>query len=118
MSVKLQGDAQHTISATTQGDGTATFDNVVGGNMEATVYMGDSSTPIAAQGFAAKTSPANVPIKINKYVVLAGMLVEANVLATIIIVALAMIVLLIVELIRRRRVRTEKSETESPNKES
>jgi hypothetical protein len=118
MSVKLQGDAQHTISATTQGDGTATFDNVVGGNMEATVYMGDSSTPIAAQGFAARTSPANVPIKINKYVVLAGMLVEANVLATIIIVALAIIVLLIVELIRRRRTRTEKSETESPNKES
>jgi hypothetical protein len=118
MSVKLQGDAQPTISATTQGDGTATFDNVVGGNMEATVYMGDSSTPIAAQGFAAETSPANVPIKINKYVVLAGMLVEANVLATIILIALAIIVLLIVELVRRRRVKTEKSETESPNKES
>lgn len=117
MSVKLQGDAQPMISATTQGDGTATFDNVVGGNMEATVYMGDSSTPIAAQGFAAETSPANVPIKINKYVVLAGMLVEANVLATIILIALAIIVLLIVELVRRRRVKTEKSETESPNKE-
>jgi hypothetical protein len=118
MSVKLQGDAQPTISATTQGDGRATFDNVVGGNMEAEVYMGDSSTPIAAQGFAAETSPTNVPIKINRYVVLAGMLMEANVLATIILIALAIIVLLIVELVSRRRIKTEKSETESPNKES
>lgn len=118
MSVKLQGNAQQTLSETTQGDGTATFDNVIGGTMEAVVYMGDSSTPIAAQGFAAETSPINVPIKINKYVVLAGMLVEADMLVTIVLVALAVIVLLIVELVRRRRNKTPKNETESPNKES
>jgi hypothetical protein len=118
MRVQLQGDAQPKLSVTTQGDGTATFDNVVGGTMEAAVYIGDSSTPIAAQGFAAEASLVNVPIKINRYVVLAGVLVEANVLVTIILIALAVIVLLIVELIRRRRNKTAKNETESPNKES
>jgi hypothetical protein len=118
MTVKLQGNAQPTLSATTQGEGTATFDNVVGGTMEAAVYMGDSSTPVAAQGFVAETSPINVPIKINKYVVLAGMLVEADVLVTIALVALVVFVLLIVELVRRRRNKTAKNETESPNKES
>ncbi len=117
MNVKLQGDAQSTLTATTQGDGTATFDNVVGGNMEAAVYMGDSSTPVAAQSFRAEKSLADVAVKIDKYVVLAGMLVEASQLTTIILVALAVIVLLIAELVRRRRTKTEKSETESPNKE-
>jgi hypothetical protein len=117
INVKLQGDAQSTLIATTQGDGTATFGSVVGGNMEAAVYTSDSSMPIAAQNFRAEKSLADLSIKIDKYVILAGMLVEASQLTTIVLIALAVIVLLIVELVRRRRTKAEKSETESPNKE-
>jgi hypothetical protein len=113
--VKLQGDAQPVVSATTQGDGTATFSNIVGGSMQTTVYIGDSSTPVAAQGFAATHSPMTLPIKIDKYVVLAGMLIEANQLATIIFIALAIVVLLVVEIIRRARTKADKNETESTN---
>jgi hypothetical protein len=117
-SVRLQGDAQPAVSATTQSDGTATFNNIIGGSMQTTVFIGDSSTPVAAQGFAATHSPTNIPIKINKYVVLAGMLIEANQLAIMILIALAIVVLLVIEIIRHMRTRTEKKETESTNKES
>lgn len=117
VNVKLQREGQAQMSKKTQADGVATFDNIVGGDMEVTLYLGDSSQPILAQGLAVENS-TTVQFRMDQFVVFAGLLVETSQLATIIIVVLIVILVLMVEVYRRRRSKTQKSEAESPNKES
>lgn len=117
VNVELQRQGQPVMSATTQSDGTATFNDVVGGNMEMVLYLGGSLQPILAQGLALQNS-TTVRVKIDKYSVLAGFLVETSQLATVIVVVLAIVLILSVEIYRIRRAKPQKSETEIPNKES
>jgi hypothetical protein len=115
--VKLQREGEPTLSATTQADGTATFDNVVGGNLQVTMYLGDSAQPVTTLGLTVQNS-TTIQVQIAKYVVLAGLLVDASDLATIIVIVLAVVLVLALEVYRFRRFKTGKSETESSDKES
>jgi hypothetical protein len=115
--VKLQREGEPTMSATTQADGTATFNNVVGGALEATFYLGGSTQPVMAQGLSIQNS-TTVQVTIGKYLVFAGLLVETSQFATVIVVVLAVVLVLAVEVYRVRRFRAEKGEPESSDKES
>jgi hypothetical protein len=117
INVKLQGGGQPVMTAKTQGDGTATFNNVIGGTLEVTLYTTDSSDPLAAQTYSVQDS-TTLQLKIGKYVVLAGMLVEASQLVTIIIIILAVLLVLALEIYRRIHAKAVKGETESTDKES
>jgi len=118
VNVKLQREGQPTMSAPpTQADGTATFNNVIGGNLEVALYLGDSTQPIVTQGLTVQNS-TTIQVKIDKYIVLGGLLVETSDFATILVIVLAIVFVLALEVYRFRRLKTKKSETESSDKES
>jgi hypothetical protein len=115
VNVKLQGEKQQIITLATQGDGTATFDNIIGGNLQVTLYMSGSSDPVEAQSFSVQKSTA-AQIKLAKYVTLAGMLIETNQFAIIVIVIIAVLLVVVLEIRRRMRVKSTKNETDSSDK--
>jgi hypothetical protein len=110
MNVKLHGEGWQPVSTVTGSDGTATFSNVIGGSLEVAVYLSGQTEPTAAQGFAADTS-TTVQIRIDKYVLLAGFLVETSQLVVVIIVALTVIIVVLLELFRRIRSKPKKDES-------
>jgi hypothetical protein len=117
VNVKIDRGGQTQMSAETQADGVATFNNMIGGDMELTLYMGDSLQPIAAQGLAVETS-TTIQVKMDNYVVFAGLLVATSLFATVIIIVLIMVFVLAIEIYRLRRAKIQKNESASPNKES
>jgi hypothetical protein len=115
VNVKLQGEKQQVLSLLTQGDGTATFTNIIGGSLQATLYMSGSSDPAEALSFSALNS-TTVQIKLAKYVTLAGMLIETNQLAIIAMIIIAALLVVVMEIRRRMRIKTTKNETVSSDK--
>jgi len=117
VNVKLQREGQAQMPTRTQADGVATFDNVIGGDMEVTLYLGDSSQPIAAKGLAVENS-MTIQVKMDNYVVLAGLLVETSLFAAIVIIVLILVFVLAIEVYRLRRSKIQKSGSGSSNNES
>lgn len=107
--VTLQNDGYGTSSLTT-GDGTAAFTNIIGGDLQLTVYVLGQSEPCVAET-AGITDSTTIAIKIGRYSMLAGLLVETNQLVTVIIIILVVIFMLLVEILRRRRYKEQKAET-------
>jgi hypothetical protein len=108
--ITLQGEGQQPISHRTQPNGMATFDSIVGGNFDVSVYLAGQTQPTAAQGLIV-TDSTTLQIKIDKYVILAGFLVETSQLAIAIMIVLTIIVVLSLELYRVRRSKLQKSES-------
>jgi hypothetical protein len=118
VNVKLQREGEPTMSAPpTKADGIATFNNVIGGNLELFLYLGDSTQPVVTEGVTVENS-TTIQVTISKYIVLGGLLVETTEFATILVIAVAIAFVLALEVYRFRRSKTKKSETESSNKES
>jgi hypothetical protein len=117
ISVKLQGEGWQPLSTVTGSDGTATFSNVIGGNLEVAVYLNDQAQPTVAEGLTADNS-TTVQIRIDRYVLLAGLLVDTSQLAVVIIVALTVIFVILLEVFRRMRFKPKEDESESISKES
>ena len=100
VNVQLNRPGMATKSGTTEGNGIATFPNVLGGNMEITAYpAGNQNSYVAAN--LEVDSPKTVTISMNKYVVFGGLLMEASVLATVLLIILAVVLLAILEVYRR-----------------
>jgi hypothetical protein len=117
VNVRLQREGEPTMSAPpTKADGIATFNNVIGGNLEVVLYLGDSTQPVVTQGVTVQNS-TTIQVTISKYIVLGGLLVETTEFATILVIAVAIAFVLALEVYRLRRSKTKKS-TESSNKES
>ena len=92
------------LSAVTQGDGTATFNNIIGGNMQ--IIAQASGTQDAYQAMTLTVNqPTSVHIKIDKYVALGPLLIQASSLITILIIVIAIISFALVEIYRRRNVK-------------
>jgi hypothetical protein len=117
VNVKLQGEDWQPLSMVTGSDGTAAFSNVIGGNLEVAVYLNDQAQPTVAEGFTADNS-TTVQIRIDRYVLLAGLLVETSQLAVVIIVALTVIFVILLEVFRRMRSKPKEDESKSISKES
>jgi hypothetical protein len=100
--VTLNGPATEKLTATTQGDGTATFTNVIGGNMQII-----ASAPGVDNGYQALAltvnQPTSVQVKMEKYVSVGGLLVQASTLLTLALIIVAVILVVVVELFIRRR---------------
>ena len=102
VNVTLNGPV--TISVATKGDGTATFNDIIGGNMQ--IIAQSSGTKDAYQSVTLTVNqPTSVQIKIEKYVALGSLLIQTSSLISILIILVAIIVLVIVEVFRRRRVK-------------
>ena len=100
VNVTLNGPQQQ--SAITKSDGTATFSNIIGGNMQIIAQV--PGTPDVYQAMTITVNqPTSVQIRIDKYVALGSILIPASVLIAILIIVVALILFAIVEVYRRRR---------------
>jgi len=95
-------------SALTKSDGLVTFSNIIGGDLQVTVYLPEQSQPFMVTTSFVDSSET-IPIKLDKYVVLAGFLVETSHLTTAIIIAATVLLVLLIEIYRRKRLKPQKS---------
>ena len=110
VNVVLYGSGIGTQSATTQTDGTTTFSNVIGGNMQIIAYPEGMENSYEALNLQIE-EPTTIQIKMAKYILVGPFLIEASVLATFIIVLLAIISFVSIEVYRRKRANTANSES-------
>ncbi|MGE5637141.1 MAG: hypothetical protein ACM3WQ_00400 [Chloroflexota bacterium] len=90
------------LTATTVTNGIATFDKVIGGDMQIVAYLSEDDAYYEARNINVE-SPTTVQISMGRYVALGMLLVQTNVFITLLIVLPAIIIFLIVEFYTRRR---------------
>jgi hypothetical protein len=95
-------------STLTKSDGIVTFSNVIGGDLRVMVYLPSQSQPFEVTTLFIDSSKM-IEIKLEKYVVLAGFLVEASSLTTAIIIVVTVLLALLIEVYRRKRLKPQKS---------
>ncbi len=106
--VTLNGSAK--ISAVTLSNGIATFDNIIGGDMQ--IITQAQGVQIASQVITIHVNePLTVQIKMDKYVSFGGILLRVSTLTTIIIILFAVLLFALVEVYRRRRIKSAKKST-------
>ncbi len=109
VNVILNRQGMESRTATTQADGTVRFDNVIGGDMQITAYApGKEGSYVATNLYV--DSPAEIPLALNEYVALASLLIDTTALATLLIILAAILVLLGVEVFRRRGLKRSQHE--------
>ncbi len=91
-------------------DGKVAFNNIIGGDLQVTVRLSGQSDPCVIARAYVDATVESVEVRIDKYVVLFGMLVETSRLVAAIIIVLALMLILSLEIIRRRRFKPQKSE--------
>ena len=101
VNIQLSRPGMNTRSATTQGDGTATFDNVIGGNIQITAYPSGNEGAFAAENLYLD-SPTTVQIKMASFVALGSLLIGTSLLATLLIVVIAVVVFLGFEVYKKK----------------
>jgi hypothetical protein len=114
VNVTLQQEGLAPRSQRTQSNGVATFSSVSGGNLQITIYLSGQTQPYMAEGVYLANS-MTIGIKLEKYVLLAGFLVETTSLVTVILIAASVILVLFVEVYRRKRIKPQQ-EPESEHK--
>lgn len=95
-------------SALTKSDGLVTFSNIIGGDLQVTVYLPGQSQPFMNTTSVVDSSKT-IEIKLDKYVTLAGFLVEISHLTTAMIIAATVLLVLLIEVYRRKRLKPQKS---------
>ena len=91
------------------GDGLATFGNTFGGDLNVTIRLAGQSEPSVVSSVSVDNS-TQIEIKIDRYVLLAGMMVEASQLLAVVIVLIVAVLFLSVEVFRRRWRRPKENE--------
>jgi hypothetical protein len=99
-----------TLTGTTQKDGTATFSNLIGGNIQVITYLTGNDNSYEAVNLQVE-APTAIQIKMGKYVLLGSFLIETSLLATLIIIFAAVILFLSMEVYTRKRFKPSKSES-------
>ncbi len=108
--VTLHGPGAEARSATTQADGTTTFSNVIGGNMQIIAYPEGMENSYEALNLQV-TEPTTIQVKLDKYILIGPFLIEASVLATVIVVLMAIVLFVSIEVYRRKRAKPAESES-------
>jgi len=100
--VTLNGPATESFSALTKGDGTAVFNDVVGGDMQVVAFAPGAQN--AYQAIAVTINqPISVQVKIERYVALGSLFVPVSSLIALIVILVAVILLVVVEVYRRKK---------------
>ncbi|MEM3730791.1 MAG: hypothetical protein QW667_01220 [Candidatus Bathyarchaeia archaeon] len=111
VNVMLQREGLQPRSTRTQADGIAKFENVIGGGLTVKVYLGDRQEPDAVKTFFVDGSvnPASFDVKVERYVLLGGLLVETGQFATAIIIVVSVALVILIEIYRRKPFKFKKS---------
>jgi hypothetical protein len=105
--VTLNGPSSERFSAMTSGNGKATFNNVVGGDMQIVAFAKGAESSYQAVSLTVD-QPTSVQIKMGGYVALGTILIPTAWLFTLILIIVAIVLLVVVEMfLRRRRSATE-----------
>jgi len=91
-------------------DGKVSFSNVIGGDLQVTVRLSGQSDPCVIARTYVDAAVESVEVRIDKYIVLFGMLVETSRLVAAIIIVLSLMLILSLEIVRRQRFKSQKSE--------
>ena len=110
MHVILQREGMTARSSETQANGTATFNGVTGGTFQVTVYMTDPAQPCVEEGFLVDKS-TTFQVKLDKYVMLVGSLVETSQFAIVLPIVLTLVFVAVTEVYRRRRLKPQRQKT-------
>jgi len=110
INVMLHGPGIGTRSATTQTNGITTFSNVIGGNIQIVTYPAGMENSYEAVSLHIE-EPTAIQIRMAKYILIGPFLIESSVLATFIIILLAIILFVSIEVYRRKRAKPANSET-------
>ena len=106
--VTLQCEGLPLRSNRTEYNGVATFSDFIGGSVQITIYLNDQTQP-CVKTTSSVDSSTTIRIKIGRYVLIAGILVETSQLATALIIAAAIILILSIEVYRRKHLKKKKS---------
>ncbi len=101
MNVELHGSSIDTSSSTTQANGEATFNGVIGGDMQVIAYPQGAENSYEAVSLRVE-EPTTISIRLAKYVLLGPFLVESSALATFIVVLIAILLFVSIEVYRRK----------------
>lgn len=99
----------NSTSTVSGSDGIASFKGIVGGNLTLTVSMKGQSNPLAVTTANVYNS-TTIEIRLDKYIILAGMLVDLGQFATVLAIVLIVIFIVCLEVYRRKRSRPQQSE--------
>ena len=102
--VTLNGPATEHFSAATKGDGTAVFNDVIGGDMQVIAFAPGAQNAYQAMAVSVN-QPTSVQVQIARYVVLGSLLIPVSSLIALIVILIAVILLAIVEIYRRKKVK-------------
>lgn len=94
-------------------DGLVAFPSIIGGSLQVTIRLSGQSEPCVVTTTFVDSS-RTIEIKIEKYTLLAGMLVETSQLLTVILIVIIVVLLLVLEILRRRRRKPQESEKLKP----
>jgi len=106
--VTLQREGLPPRSNITEYNGVAAFSDFVGGSVQIAIYLNDQTQP-CIETASSVVSSTTIGIKIGKYVLIAGILVETSQLTTALIIAAAIILIVSIEVYRRKRSKLQKS---------
>ncbi len=112
VNVTLQREGSASRSALTPSNGTTRFAPVTGGTLQAIIYLSGQTEPHLATTFTAVKS-TTIEVKLDRYMLLAGSFIEVDHLATALVVLATVLLILSVEIYRRRRLKSQKPESES-----
>jgi len=108
VNVILSQPGTETRSGTTKADGTVTFDNMIGGNIQLTAYSPGKENSYVTTSISAE-APTYVPIKLGEFVALGPFLIETTLFATFLLILVAVVVLLLAEIYYRKVRKPRKS---------
>ncbi|MCK4482621.1 hypothetical protein KAU55_05305, partial [Candidatus Bathyarchaeota archaeon] len=92
----------------TESNGVATFGSVIGGSLQITIYLNDQTQACTGKTYSVEKS-TTITMGIERYVLIAGVLVETSHLTTALIIAAALILILSIEVYRRKHLGSQKS---------
>jgi hypothetical protein len=110
INVMLYGPGIGTLSAKTHTNGTTTFSNVIGGNMQIIVYPDGLENSYEVVNLQIE-EPKEIEIRLAKYILIGPFLIESSALATFIIILLAIIMFVSIEVYRKKRTKAASSES-------
>jgi hypothetical protein len=102
--VTLNGPETEHFSANTKGDGTAVFNNIVGGDMQVIAFAQGAQNNYQSLALSVN-QPTSVELKLGRFIALGSMLISVSSFFALLIILVAVILLAIIEVYRRRTVK-------------
>jgi hypothetical protein len=110
VTVQLARTGMTTQQATTQGNGIASFNSVIGGSTEVTAIAPGNSGSFTSETIYID-SPTTIQVQMNRFISIAGMTVDSSLFTVVIIIVIAIIALMLAEIYHKTgfRLRRKKS---------